>query len=34
MTKRPSGVSFLGILLIILGILSLCWSGFASASAP
>ncbi len=29
MTKRPGGVSFLGILLIILGILSLCWSGFA-----
>jgi hypothetical protein len=29
MKKRPGGITFLGILLIILGILSLCWSGFA-----
>jgi len=29
MKKRPGGITFLGILLIFLGILSLCWSGFA-----
>lgn len=29
MSKRPSGITFLGILFIILGILALCWSGFA-----
>ena len=29
MNKRPGGITFLGILFIFLGILSLCWSGFA-----
>lgn len=27
--NRPGGITFLAILLILLGILSLCWSGFA-----
>jgi len=29
MKNRPGGITFLAILLILLGILSLCWSGFA-----
>lgn len=29
MSKRPGGITFLGILFIFLGILALCWSGFA-----
>jgi len=29
MNKRPGGIAFLGILFVLLGILSLCWSGFA-----
>jgi hypothetical protein len=28
MNKRPGGITFLGILFIVLGIFSLCWSGF------
>jgi len=29
MQKRPGGITFLGILFILLGILALCWSSFA-----
>lgn len=28
MNKRPRGIAYLGIFFILLGILSLCWSGF------